>query len=504
VPDRRFPIGLIVIAPVVIGFGVYAFADPTEVPDPNATPASTATASDGTPTFHEELQTAIAAHPTETPTPEASPTPEATATVAVRGDFREGAWVRVNAGAGDCLNARNQPSLESEWVIVNTCLPHGFEGYLTGAPVEADGHWWWFLAGAGWVAEDYLQFVAHVDIRARTVPELAGRGRIAFVRGQSEIWVMDADGSGQRLLVPAVDGAYPGNLKWSPDGSKLAYTLVGRGEPSQAVDVIVIDVATGAQRMIEQAYGAEWSPDGTRIGVIIDPELQAMSSPLGLPAIIDVATGERTMLSHERFYLQDPPAFNHDGTMLLISYSPQSTGEGDTRRPRILITDLAGRELHAIDMPPDGFISRPRWSPVDNRIAFHESDGTTPRYVIYDLARGRIASTDVPRASDKIGGRCGSADMWLTAWSLDGRSLLYSFDLGDTGANGVWAWDLASGTQRIVPAINAGVPAPGPDGWFAFASWGNSTPYMFAGPVAGGFPTIITDGQSPAWSPVAP
>ena len=42
---RRLPIGVLMIVPIVLGFGLYAFTGQAqEVEDPNATPSATATA----------------------------------------------------------------------------------------------------------------------------------------------------------------------------------------------------------------------------------------------------------------------------------------------------------------------------------------------------------------------------------------------------------------------------------------------------------------------------
>ena len=46
---------------------------------------------------------------------------------------------------------------------------------------------WWMLAGAGWVAEDYLLYLRDVSLRKAMAPALAGHGRIAFLR-ESDIW----------------------------------------------------------------------------------------------------------------------------------------------------------------------------------------------------------------------------------------------------------------------------------------------------------------------------
>jgi Tol biopolymer transport system component len=218
----------------------------------------------------------------------------------------------------------------------------------------------------------------------------------------------------------------------------------------------------------------------------------------GVPGMIDLA-GNQTIFGSDRFWQHEPPAFNHDGSLLLVTYAKYGENVSESA---FLVWDIDGNEVARIEHPAEGFYSEPRWSPVDNRIAFHASIDQTPNYAVYDLAAGRIiALAPSPRASDKVGGGCGGDDMWRTDWSRDGTHVLYGFTMGDTGANGVWAWDVATGEQRVVPASGAGPASPGPRQMFAFHSWGAQKPYIFIGDVRGGFPRLLAEGSSPAWTP---
>jgi Ca2+-binding RTX toxin-like protein len=88
--------------------------------------------------------------------------------------------------------------------------------------------------------------------------------RIAFRRGATPdagLWVMNADGSGQRQLVASLhDLSFPA---WSPDSRSLAYVAAG-GTSSE--DVWVLDVGTGAARDLTPTPVPDrdptWSPGG--------------------------------------------------------------------------------------------------------------------------------------------------------------------------------------------------------------------------------------------------
>jgi dipeptidyl aminopeptidase/acylaminoacyl peptidase len=80
---------------------------------------------------------------------------------------------------------------------------------------------------------------------------------------ESSIWLTNADGSRAHQLVQGSD------VKWSPDGTRIAY--VAKGEPSgQQIFVRWMDGAGGGattqiSRLTETPSNLEWSPDGKSI-----------------------------------------------------------------------------------------------------------------------------------------------------------------------------------------------------------------------------------------------
>lgn len=506
---RRMPIGVMVGAPLLIGLGVFAFTTQEPVTDPSAaTPTADASAT-------AEATLDSLATPTEAPyvEPTLPPYPTPTPVVERRGDFRDGAWARVNAGAGDCLNARNQPAVESDWVIVQACLPDGFEGLITGNAVEAEGRWWWYLAGSGWVAEEFLAFVRIADLKVPQAPALAGAGRIAYIR-DGDIWLMDADGANQRMIADVSAGKpgdagyrYPGDLRWSPDGAMISYNVGGGAGTTLHIDWIAPDGRSLRAERFEGIAGGGWSPDGRYIAVLFDAGFEQMGGYRdGLPGTLEVATGARALFASIPASYPAAPEFNHDGTKLLYTSPAVPTSDPNGGPPvepaHVRITDTSGFEIGRIAMPADGWISQPRWSPIDDRIAFHLSDQDAPSYALYDLAQGRIVQrAPVPRTSDRIGGRCGGADMWRLDWNRDGTAILFSFSDGDTGANGVWTWELATNTTRVTFAASAGPASPGAERRFVFSASGAADAYIFWAREGDAFPSIIAEGARPVWAP---
>ena len=86
-----------------------------------------------------------------------------------------------------------------------------------------------------------------------------------------DIWVMNADGSGQ---TPLTSGPHHDtNPSWSPDGTRIAFTRRPASDPGNA-DVYVVNAdGTGEARLTtDPAFDGEptWSPDGTRIAFASD------------------------------------------------------------------------------------------------------------------------------------------------------------------------------------------------------------------------------------------
>lgn len=100
-------------------------------------------------------------------------------------------------------------------------------------------------------------------------------GRIAFVRDQ-DVWVMAADGSGPRQLVPS--GRVANRVAWSPDNSEIMYCQdgfqqyelpAGGGGKIKLYDIFVarVDAPKNVKQISDDAMSASPSyfPDGVRI-----------------------------------------------------------------------------------------------------------------------------------------------------------------------------------------------------------------------------------------------
>ena len=110
----------------------------------------------------------------------------------------------------------------------------------------------------------------HVDpvVERCTKPGALGRAalsrdgqRLAVVvrrTGRWELYVMNADGSGERRIAPELD--VRGTPDWSPDGRSLAVAVKQGGDPH--VFIVPVDGGTPVELVEEYSLDPTWSPSG--------------------------------------------------------------------------------------------------------------------------------------------------------------------------------------------------------------------------------------------------
>src|SRR5262245_160830 len=95
--------------------------------------------------------------------------------------------------------------------------------------------------------------------------------KIAFTGPEDRpgMYVMNADGSGQRRLNTlsfggrSPDGRQLGAV-WSPDARKILFTRYERGSRGKRSDIYVVNAdGSGERKLTERGHDPRWSPDGT-------------------------------------------------------------------------------------------------------------------------------------------------------------------------------------------------------------------------------------------------
>jgi Tol biopolymer transport system component len=189
--------------------------------------------------------------------------------------------------------------------------------------------------------------------------------------GKSGIYVMNADGSGQRELTPG------GSPAWSPDGRKIAYTTVRDG--TLEVDVVNADGSgkfglPGSDGLFFAGAPA-WSPDGRRIAFA--------SGRDGNPAIYVMnadGSGQRNLTRNSARCTNACPSAGRDSNPV---WSPDGRRIAFVSKSQVYVMNADGsRQLRLTRNGARNFA--PAWSPDGQRIAFErrvgrEKDGRCDR-----------------------------------------------------------------------------------------------------------------------------
>ena len=215
-------------------------------------------------------------------------------------------------------------------------------------------------------------------------------GDIAFVRS-GNLFLASNPGS------PLVSGATAPS--WSPDGTRLAFSLGG------AIETCTVVTCTPAA--LGTATGTEpaWSPDGTKVAFVNSGNIHTVAFPGG--------TGDTTIATGT------DPSWSPDGTRLVFT----SGGSVVT----CTVSSCAGSTTTLVASG-----SQPAWSPDSSTIAYQAvSGGHSQIFVI--PSGGGTATQVTPSSTD---------DETAPTWSPDSNSILYAGGAGieevTKGSGGAW------------------------------------------------------------------
>ena len=259
-------------------------------------------------------------------------------------------------------------------------------------------------------------------------PAGAGTARIAFTRNTGpmsgdakELYVMNADGSGQKRLARITSYWWP--PAWSPDAARVAFV---RGHGPNA-EIYVANEDGSGQRRLTHTSGMElfpvWSPDGRRIAFL----RQGDRKHRGLYVINADGSGQRKLSDQASF---GAPDWSPDGRKIAFVSSRQGPPSCTWQRgcdTEIYVMNVDGSGLRNLTRNPahDSFLAtgaqHSAWSPDGRTIVFvsdragctSQTGCNTEIYVMNADGSGQRNLTRNPAPDDE------------PAWSPDGRTIVF-------------------------------------------------------------------------------
>jgi TolB protein len=284
---------------------------------------------------------------------------------------------------------------------------------------------------------------ARPDVRS---PVWSPDGRqIAFVsrRDGKALYVMNADGSGLRMVVRAARLTTPA---WSPDGREIAFERNGQ------VYVMNAD-GSGQRQLARRGSDPAWSPDGRTIAFIWRFHLYVMNADgSGHRVVTRVGNGRKASSGWSpdgrklAFLATAEFADGGCGQFCFNLYVVNSDGSG--------LRNLTSKLAAGGQGPGGGKASDSVWSPDGRMIAFVRLNTRHGVYVVNADGSGVRNLTPKPRG----------AVYAAPAWSPDGRNIAFARERD--GNSEIYLMNADGSGQRnltLDPAYD-GDPAWSPDG----------------------------------------
>ena len=327
-------------------------------------------------------------------------------------------------------------------------------------------------------------------------PVWSSSGRIAFT---TEEWVyhyiysMNPDGSDRRQLTYTTDDRDP---VWSSDGWTIAFTSDREGNYLSLVTNVD---GTGQKHVADTGPGRPvWSPRGARIA------FSCCTGYLGYISVVDAGSGFiRRLAETAGADWGLDPVWSPDGTRLAFTRSVASDNDVGFV-DEIFLVDAGGTNVTQVTLTEGGAYGsrRPVWSPDGTRFAFNRFRDLDPRPTVSNVDAELMVVTADGSDQRQIADTHG--DDYAPVWSPDGTRIAF---IHSTQSRDLIFVVNADGTdQRLLAASpgDQGIPEWSPDGTriaFTGVHERRGVPRVYVVNDDGSDLTRVAFGASPKWSP---
>ena len=316
-------------------------------------------------------------------------------------------------------------------------------------------------------------------------------GKIVFTRipentngaWVSEIWVMNADGSGEVRLTTGRGDFLP---VWSPDGSKIGFASRPNSSTSARAYVINAD-GSGFRRLTTEDRGEgrpAWNADMSRVVLAA-----SISGRYAIVTRNGDGSGPDTQITAPAEGESDTiPYFSPDGSKVLFQ---RQQGTGASASAGIYVVNTDGTGLTRISGAGDRDV-QPDWSPDGTRIAFSNIT-TTGQYTVWIMNSDGTGRQQISPSLETM-------HQSAPAWSPDGTKIIYNrfLRVGATGSDIIAVG--ADGTGEALLTLPAGAGSHNYPNWGPQQAAPEPSPSPTASATATVSPTVVST-ATPTLSP---
>lgn len=232
-----------------------------------------------------------------------------------------------------------------------------------------------------------------------------------------DLWLMNTDGSGARVLVPDFQVSGIHSAVWSPDSSRIAYLAPPKSPSPNGTSTSVVFVRvsdgrysqSGVPSVSQSKTGLAWSPDGPRLAFsFVFDTLPNYADHIG---VIDAIAGSTDFLD---LTSADPalakstlgvPIWSPDGTTIAVTREIDAADGSVTGVDILLLNAATGGLVRDLVLTDAGGNATPTWSADGKWLAYVAACDATHTHpgpiveVATDGSELRIVPGTAPAAS---------------------------------------------------------------------------------------------------------